>query len=140
MNFPHRVFLWVSSSVRTIRRRVIDIEERFACNRDDVLLAHFELLGVLEAERKALRRPAENKLAKLTPVGADRNLDINTSRFLAVGIFEHKSNITVIFDFYANEAAREVVPFLFSWDSRIRLRSQRHVRLRPVPLVNLRRR
>ena len=95
MNFPNCVFLWFSSSVGTIRRRVTDIEERFASDRDDVLLAKFEPLGFLETERKALQRPAENKLAKLTPVGADRNLGINTSRFLAVGIFEHESNITV---------------------------------------------
>src|SRR5207249_3732487 len=103
MNFPYCVFLWFSSSVGTIRRRVIDIEERFACDCDYVLLAKFEPLGVLETERNALRRPAENKLPKLAPIGADRNLGINSSRFLAVGIFEHKSNITVIFDFYANQ-------------------------------------
>src|SRR6266496_1017024 len=138
MNFPNCEFLWFSSSVGTIRSRVTDIEERFACNRDYVLLAHFELLGFLESERKALRGPTENKLPKLTPLGTDRNFGINTSRFLVVGIFEHESNITVIFDFYANEAASEVIPFLFSWDSRIRLGRQRHIRLRPFPFVNLR--
>src|SRR6266513_881857 len=99
MNFPYCVFLWFSSSVRTIRRRVIDIEERLACDRDYVLLAHFEPLGVLETERKALRRPTENKLPKLTPLGADRNLGINTSLFLAVGILEHESNVTVSLNF-----------------------------------------
>src|SRR6266496_2019148 len=138
MNFPNCVFLWFSSPVGTIRRRVIDIEERFACDRDYVLLAKFEPLGFLETERKALRRPTENKLAKLTPFGADRNFGINTSRFLAVGISEHESNVTVCFDFYVNEAASEVIPFLFSRDSRIRLGRQRHIRLRPFPFVNLR--
>src|SRR2546430_14407481 len=91
MNFPNCIFLWFSSSVGTIRRRVIDIEEGFACNRDYVLLAKFEPLGCFETERKALCRPTENKLPKLAPLGADRNLGINTSRFLAVGIFEHES-------------------------------------------------
>src|SRR5206468_8549944 len=138
MNFPYCVFLWFSSSVGTIRRRVIDIEERFACDGDYVLLAHFEPLGCFETERKALCRPTENKLPKLTPAGADGNFGINTSRFLAVGIFEHESNVTVCFDFYVSEAAGEVIPFLFSCDSRIRLGCQRHIRLRPFPLVNLR--
>src|SRR5205823_5946848 len=138
MNFPNCVFLWFSSSVGTIRRRVIDIEEGFACDRDYVLLAHFEPLGFLETERKALRRPAENKLPKLTPRGADRNFGINTSRFLTVGIFEHESNVTICLNFQVNHAAREVIPFLFSCDSRIRLGRQRHIRLRPFPFVNLR--
>src|SRR5205823_9880691 len=138
MDFPHRVFLWFSSSVGTIRRRVTDIEERFACDRDYVRLAYFERLGLLETERKALRRPSENSLPKFAPRGADGNFGINTSRFLAFGIFEHESNVTICFDFYANEAASEVIPFLFSWDSRIRLGRQRHIRLRPFPLVNLR--
>ena len=74
---------------------MIDIEEGFACNRDYVLLAHFELLGFLESERKALRRPTEDKLPKLTPLGANRNFGINTSPFLAVGILEYKSNVTI---------------------------------------------
>src|SRR5213594_5055669 len=73
MNFPYCVFLWFSSSVGTIRRRVIDIEEGFACDRDYVLLAHFEPLGCFETERKALCGPTKNKLPKLTPIGADRN-------------------------------------------------------------------
>src|SRR5438477_8327750 len=69
MNFPNCVFLWFSSSVGTIRRRVIDIEKRFACDRDYVLLAKFEPLGCFETERKALRRPAENSPPKLAPLG-----------------------------------------------------------------------
>src|SRR6266480_856746 len=138
MNFPNCVFLWFSSSVGTIRRRVIDIEERFACDGDYVLLAKFEPLGSVETERKALHRPTENKLSKLTPLGAERNFGINTSRFPAVGIFEHESNVAICFDFYANEAASEVIPFLFSCDSRIRLGRQSHIWLRPFPLVNLR--
>ncbi|SRR6266487_3320602 len=121
-----------------IRRRVIDIEKGLACDRDYMSLAHFEPLGFLETERKALRRPTENKLPKLAPLGADGNFGTNTSRFLAVGIFEHESNVTICFDFYANEAASEVIPFLFNCDSRIRLGRQRHIRLRPFPLVNLR--
>src|SRR5207249_6685291 len=99
MNFPNCVFLWFSSSVGTIRRRVIDIEKGHACDRDYVLLAEFEPLGCFETERKALRRPAKNKLPKLTPLGADGNFGTNTSRFLPVGIFEHESNVTVCFDF-----------------------------------------
>src|SRR5438094_7539987 len=140
MNFPNCVFLWFSSSVGTIRRRVIDIEKGFACDGDYMRLAKFEPLGFFETERKALRRPTENKLSKLTPLGADRNFGINASRFLAVGIFEYESNVSVCFDFYVNHAASEVIPFLFSCDSRIRFGRQRHIRLRPFPLVNLRRR
>src|SRR6266700_7964449 len=102
-----------------IRRRVIDIEKGLACNRDYMRLAHFEPLGFLETERKALRRPTENSLPKLTPRGADGNFGTNTSCFLAVGIFEHESNVTICFDFYANEATSEVIPFLFSCESRM---------------------
>src|SRR5438093_13514401 len=103
------------------------MEECFACDRDYVLLAKFEPLGCFETERKALCRPTENNLPKLTPFGANRNFGINTSRFLAVGIFKHESNITVIFDFYVNHVTCQVIPFLFSWDSRIRLGRQRHI-------------
>src|SRR4029077_8224202 len=102
-------------------------------------LAHFELLGILETERKALRRSTENSLPKLAPRGADGNFGTNTSCFFAVGILEHESNVTISFDFYANEAASEVIPFLFSRDSRNRLRRQRHIRFRRFPVANLRR-
>ena len=121
-----------------IRRRVIDIEERFACDRDYMRLAKFEPSGCFETERKALCRPTENKLPKLAPLGADRNLGINTSRFLAFGVFEHKRNVTIVFNFYANEAASEVIPFLFSCDSCIRLGRQRHIGPWSFPLVDLR--
>src|SRR5205823_3555107 len=97
-----------------IRRRVLDIEKGLACDRDYMRLAYFELLGFLETERKALRRPTENSLPKHTPYGADGNFSTNTSRFLALGIFEHECNVPVCFDFYANKAASEVIPFLFS--------------------------
>ena len=121
-----------------IRRRVINIEKGLACDRDYMRLAHFEFLVVLESERKALRRPTENSLPKLTPTGAEGNFGTNISRFLAFGVFEHKRNVTIVFDFYANEAASEVIPFLFSCDSCIRLGRQRHIRPWPFPLVNLR--
>ena len=121
-----------------IRRRVIDIEKGLTCDRDYMRLAHFEPLGSLESERKARRRPTENSLPKLAPRGADGNFGPNTSLFLAVGILEHESDVTICFDFYANEAASEVIPFLFSCDSRIRLGRQRHIRFRRFPLVNLR--
>src|SRR5882724_10944349 len=84
-----------------IRRRVLDIEKGLACDRDYMRLAYFELLGFLETERKALRRPTENSLPKHTPYGADRNFSTNTSRFLALGIFEHECDVPVCFDFYA---------------------------------------
>ena len=99
MNFPNCEFLWFNSSVGMIRSRVTDIEKRFARDRDYMLLPHFERLGFLETERKGLRRPTENKLPKLTPLGADGNFGINTSRFLAVGIFKYQSNVTVCLDF-----------------------------------------
>ena len=121
-----------------IRRRVINIEKGLTCDRDYMRLAHFELLGVLETERKALRRPTENSLPKLTPCGAEGNFGANISRFLAFGVFEHKRNVTIVFNFYAVEAASEVIPILFSFDSCIRLGRQRHIRPWPFPLVNLR--
>src|SRR2546428_585691 len=97
-----------------------------------------DILSAFETERKALLRPAENRLPKLAPLRADRNFGTNASCFPAIGIFEHESNVTICFDFYANEAASEVIPFLFSCDSRIRLGRQRHIRLGPFPLANLR--
>src|ERR1700756_1198539 len=102
-----------------IRRRVLDIEKGLACDGNYMRLAYFELLGFLETERKALRRPTENTLPKLTPRRAHGDFGTNTSPFLAVGILEHESNVTIRFDFYANHAASEVIPFLFSCDSRI---------------------
>ena len=121
-----------------IRRRVIDIEKGLACDRDYMRLAHFEPLGVLETERKALRCPTENSLPKRTPCGADRNFGTNTSRFLAFGVFEHKRNVTIVFNFYTVEAASEFIPLLFSCDSRIRLGRQRHIGPWSFPLVDLR--
>ena len=117
---------------------MLDVEKGLACDRDYMRLAHFELLGFLETERKALRRPTENSLPKLTPYGADGNFGTNTPRFLTVGIFEHECNVTISFNFYAIEAASEVVPFLFSCDSCIRLRRQRLFRRWSFPLANLR--
>src|SRR5437899_5131385 len=121
-----------------IRRRVLDIEKGLACDRDYMRLAYFEPLGFLETERKALRRPTENSLPKLTPYGADGNFGTNTSRFLALGISERERDVTICFNFYAIEAASEGIPFLFSCDSRIRLRGQRLIRSWPFPLANLR--
>src|SRR5437773_12181995 len=121
-----------------IRRRVLDIEKGLACDRDYMRLAYFELLGFLETERKALRRPTENSLPKHTPYGADGNFSTNTSRFLAVGIFEHESNVAISLNLYANNATSEVIPFFFSCDSRIRLSRQRLIRSWPFPLAILR--
>src|SRR6266550_2243105 len=105
-----------------------------------MLLAHFELLGILERERKTLRRPTENSLPKFAPRGANGNFGTNTSCFLAVGIFEHESYVAVSLNLYANNAASEIIPFLFSCDSRVGLGRQRHIRFRPFPVANLRRR
>ena len=138
MNFPNCEFLWFNSSVWIIRRRVTNIEKGLTCDRDYMRLAYFELLGFLETERKALRCPTENSLPKLTPCGADGNFGTNTSRFLAFGVFEHKRNVTIVFNFYAVEAASEVIPFLFSCDSRIRLGRQRHIGPWSFPPVDLR--
>src|SRR6266700_605594 len=102
-----------------------------------MLLAHFELLGILERERKTLRRPTENSLPKFAPRGADGNFGTNTSCFLAVGIFEHESNVAISLNLYANKAASEIIPFLFGCDSRAGLGRQRHIRFRPFPLANL---
>ena len=78
-----------------IRRRVLDIEKGLACDGDYMLFAHFECLGFLETERKALRRPTENNLAKLTPCGPYGDFGVNTFRFPPFGIFEHQCNVTV---------------------------------------------
>jgi len=120
------------------RRHVLDIEKGLACDRDYMSLAHFKGLGFLDTERKALRRPSENSLPKLAPYGADGNFGTHTSRFLAFGILEHKCNVTICFDFYAIETASEVIPFLLSCDSRIRLRRQRLIRRWLFPIANLR--
>src|SRR5947208_2072962 len=121
-----------------IRRHVLDIEKGLACDRDYMLLAHFELLGILERERKALRRPTENSLPKFAPCGADGNFGTNSSCFFAVGIFEHESNVAISLNLYANNAASEIIPFLFSCDSRVGLGRQRNFRFRPFPVANLR--
>ena len=93
----------------------------------------------LKLSGKVLRRPTDKHcLPAVTPSGAEGNFGTNISRFLAFGIFEHERNVTIVFDFYANEAASEVIPFLFSCDSCIRLGRQRHIRPWPFPLVNLR--
>jgi hypothetical protein len=138
MNFPNRIFLCFTSSVGMIRRRVIDIEKGPACDRDCMCLAHFEPLRFLETERKALRCPTENSLSKLAPCGTDRNFGTNSSGFVAFGVFEHKRNVTIVFNFYAVEAASDVIPFLFSCDSGIRLGRQRHIGPWSFPLVDLR--
>ena len=117
---------------------MLNIEKRLPCDRDYMLLAHFELLGILERERKTLRRPTENSLPKFAPRGANGNFGTNTPRFLAVGIFEHESYVAISLNLYAIEAASKVIPFLFSCDSRIRLRRQRLIRPWSFPLANLR--
>ena len=117
---------------------MLDVEKGLACDRDYMWLAHFELLGVLETERKALRRPAENSLPKVTPCGAEGNFGTNTPRFLAVSIFEHECNVTISFNFYAIEATSEIIPFLFSCDSRVGLGRQRLFRPWSFPIANLR--
>src|SRR5438094_814217 len=103
-----------------------------------MLLAHLELLGFPESERKALRRPTENSLPKFAPRGADGNFGANSSCFFAVRIFEYESYVAISLDLYANNAASEVIPFLFSCDSPVGLGRQRHIRFRPFPVANLR--
>jgi hypothetical protein len=92
------------------RRRVCDIIERFACDRDYMFLANFELFGCFEIERKALHRPAENSLPNFTPFGANGNFSTNGSDSVSGGIFERDVNVTVCFDFCANDAPLESVP------------------------------
>ena len=60
-------------------------------------------------------KDAEGK--KAGNVGAEIPVGSNISRLLAFGVFEHEGNVTIVFDFYANEAASEVIPFLFSCES-----------------------
>src|SRR6266513_2248149 len=103
-----------------------------------MLLAHFELLGILERERKTLGHPTENSLPKFAPGGADGDFGTNTSCFLAVGIFKHESYVAVPLNLYANNAASEIIPFLFSCDSRAGPGRQRHIGPWSFPVVNLR--
>ena len=50
-------------------------------------------------------------------LGADGNFGTHISRFRAFGVFEHECNVTIVFDFYLNEAASEgsifVQPMIF---------------------------
>src|SRR5438094_9123382 len=103
-----------------------------------MLLAHLELLGFPESERKALRRPTENSLPKFAPRGADGNFGANSSCFFAVRIFEYESYVAISLNLYANNAASEIIPFLVICDSRVGLGRQRHIRFRPFPVANLR--
>jgi len=82
-----------------VRRRVIDVEKRFARDRNYMLLANFEPFGCFETERKALHCPAENSLPNLTPLGADGNFGTHGSHSVAAGIFERESNVAVCLDF-----------------------------------------
>ena len=45
-----------------IPRRVSDIKESFARDRDNMLLANFESVRGLETERETLHRPTKNGL------------------------------------------------------------------------------
>src|SRR5438034_6945429 len=58
-------------------------------------LAKFELLGCLETERKALRRPTENSLSNLAPLRANGNFSTNCSRSVSVGVLKLHVNIAV---------------------------------------------
>ena len=70
-----------------IPRRVSDIKESFARDRDNMLLANFESVRGFETERETLHRPAENSLPNLAPLLADGNFSTNGSNSVAVGIF-----------------------------------------------------
>src|SRR5207244_12201837 len=102
-----------------------------------MLLAHFELLGILERERKTLRHPTKNSLPKFAPRGADGNFGTNTSCFLAVGIFEHESYVAISLHLYANNAASDVIPFLFSCDARVGRGRHMQPSIRPLPVGSL---
>jgi hypothetical protein len=82
-----------------IRGRVIDVEKRFARDRDYMLLANFEPFGCFETERKALHRPAENSLPNLTPLWTDGNFGANRSHLVAGGVLKLHVNVAVRLDF-----------------------------------------
>ncbi len=69
-----------------IGRRVGNIIEGFACNRDDMLLANFERVRGFEIERKLLSRPTKHCLPNLAPLWADWNLGANRSNVVAVSV------------------------------------------------------
>src|SRR5881398_150489 len=78
-----------------IRRRMCNVVECFAGHRDHMQLAKFELLGCLETERKALRRPTENSLSNLAPLRANGNFSTNCSRSVSVSVLKLHVNIAV---------------------------------------------
>src|SRR2546429_7032174 len=92
--------------------RVSNVIKRFTCNGDDVLLANFELVSGLDAERKFLRRPAKHCLPNLTPLWANRNLGANRSDVASGGIFKRDVNVAVCFHFCVNDAASESIPLV----------------------------
>ena len=82
-----------------IRRRVGNIIECFARDRDYMLLANLELFGCFQREREVLHGPTKNSLPNLTPLRANGNFGANGSDFVSGGIFERDMNVTVCFDF-----------------------------------------
>ena len=96
---------------------MLDVEKGFSCDRDYMRLAHFDLLGFLELKGKlCVVQPKTvcRRSHHMEPTGISTP---TLPAFSTFGIFEHESNVAISFDFYANEAASEVIPFLFSCDS-----------------------
>ena len=71
-----------------IRRRVANVIKGFSRDRDHMRLEKFERVRGFDVERKLLRRPAENSLPNLTPLGANRNFSTNGSDCVSAGIFK----------------------------------------------------
>src|SRR6266550_1333058 len=117
--------------------RVADVIISFSRDRDDMLLANFQRVRGLDAERKLLPRPAKDCLPNLTPLWANGNFLANRSGVVSGGIYKRDVNVAVCFHFYVNNTPCECIPFLLGWHS-LCLVCQFHIRPKSVPSVNLR--
>ena len=71
--------------------RVGNVIERFARDRDDMLLANLERVRGFDTERKLLRRPTKHCLSNFTPLWANRNFGADRSNVVSAGIPEKPS-------------------------------------------------
>jgi hypothetical protein len=69
-----------------IRWRVANVIKGLSRNGNHMRLANFESMSGFDTEWKLLRRPTENSLPNLAPLGADWNFGANRSTTVAVRI------------------------------------------------------
>ena len=69
-----------------IRRRVANVIKGFARDRDHMRCANFKRVRGFDAERKLLRRAAENNLPQFARLWVNRNFGANRSGVVSAGI------------------------------------------------------